>query len=285
MAKVKVAKSAVQAVTAPAPQSTVTVPVDDLAAMMAGTGVVADEKKASKSSTVTVKISDVELAKKVRRFIKESAKKKAADGKMAGLGEDIRPSFEESWTKLCREQQVFHKTICMDDIINFGSPQLKVASPNDKLGTTQNSIKAGLKAHFADEYAKYVEDTITIFVKPEKTNAVTIKMLQDALGAKFSEIFSYETNIGLKKVGSEKDAIVVLKRDAVMLPATEKKVVEAIDKNLLSRTSGALTPLKPALAIAEEEILKENITVADVLKKAGEQFVKGPVSAVMAATK
>ena len=272
-----------KAVKAPAPQSTVIVPSDDLAAMMAGSGVVADEKKASKSGTVTLKISDLELLKKVRRYIKETAKEKAAKGKKEGLGEDIRPSFEDSWTKLCREQQVFHKTVCMDDMMNFGSPQLKVSSANEKLKTTVDSIKAGLKAHFAADYAKYVEDTITIFVKPEKTNGVTIKTLQDKLGMDlFREIFSYETNIDLKKVGSDKDAIVVLKRDAVMYPAVEKQVVEAMAKNLLARNAGALTPLKSALAIAEEELLKEakdqKVSMTDVANAAA----KGAVVAVMA---
>lgn len=271
------AKKAAKAQDAAPAQSSVNVG-GDLAGLMDSAGVSAEPAKQAKSSVAELKLADKhkDISAKIRLYIKYSAKEKAAEARKKGIGDDIRPVVKAEYTIFCREQNIYHKTICINGDMNFGSIQLKVAQPDAKAGTTQGSIKQGLKDHFgADDYAKYVEDTITIFVKPELTNAATIKLLQDKLGMDdFKRVFGYEQNIGLKEIGGDKDKIVVLKRDSILSPTVAAKVEEAIGKNLLAENMGTLNPQKSAISVAEEEHL--------AMEQQFEQFLASQKPAVAA---
>lgn len=246
-----------KAQTATQPQSVVSVPGDDLAAMMMGAGVAAEPVKSSKSSVSELKIDDAGKLAQINRYVEYDAREKAAKAMKENIGEQIRPWMKSAYVAFCRVAKMFHKTISINGDMNFGSVQLKVAKADPDKGKTPALIKQGLKDHFGDKYAEYVEDTITIFVKPEVTNKDTIAMLQKALGAEFGRIFTFEQDIGLREIGGDKDKIVVLKRDAILDPLLDASVKAAVDKGLLTENMGSITSQKSALALAEEKLVKE----------------------------
>jgi hypothetical protein len=242
---------------------------DDLEALLSAGGTQAVETKTASSSVAEVKLAEVlpkdeaeETSKNLLKFIEQSAREKAAKGRKESLGEDIKGIVKKVFSAFCRKQKVYHKTICLNGVINFGSIQLKVAAPDKKKGTTSATIKAGLKALFGAAYENFVEDTYVLQVRPEimenRAEAVAaVKLLQEKLGADFARLLVYSQDIGLKEIGPDKDKIVVLKRDALFDPAVDAKVTLGIEQGFLTDNMGALTPQKSALAVAEEKMLDE----------------------------
>lgn len=266
-AGVAVADAKAKAETPPPESATKSAGMDDLEALLSGS--TKTEPKKASTSVAEVKLSDVlpkdeaeETSKQVLAFIEQSAREKAAKGRKESIGEEIKTVVKKVYAAFCRKQKVYHKTICLNGFMNFGSIQLKVAAPDEKKGTSSSSIKAALKALFGGQYETFIEDTYVLQVRPvimsDRAQAIeAIKLLQAKLGSDFGRLFEHSQDIGLKEIGTEKDKIVILKRDALFDPSVEAKVTLGVEQGLLAENMGALTPQKSALAVAEERMLEE----------------------------
>jgi len=130
-----------------------------------------------------IKIEDPVLLGKINALIEEAAKQRAAEGRKKSLDADIRPSLISRWFDKCRAAKSFIKTIKVNGLLNFGSPQLSIGKPNPKSTPplTQDGIADGLMAFFGEKYSKYIRETFTLRVKAAKTTQADMLFLQQAL--------------------------------------------------------------------------------------------------------
>lgn len=138
---------------------------------------------ATKNGPEEVKLEDKKLLGKVHEFITETAKRNAALGRMGTLDADIRPSFITLWFALCRKSNQFFKTLKIDGLVNFGSPQLKIGTPNEATEPklTAKLILQKLKEFWGTDFAKYIETENVVSLKKEATTKAGITMIQQAL--------------------------------------------------------------------------------------------------------
>lgn len=257
MAK-KVASPAVstpKATVADAPQAQAA-PARGLGALLKKTAV---QDKPKKSGPVEIKIDAPEIKDKITAYVFESAKKKSAENRMKNIGEDLRPVFESEAIAKSRSDKMFHRTVSINGDMNWGFGQLKVASPDEKKGTTAESIDAALLAKLGQEkYDRWIGPTWEIFVKPEQVTEATIVLLKEKLGEEvFDQIFASKQTNALKEVGAGDDAIVLMRKEAALDEKDAVLVGELIEANLIVKWNGPITPQKGALAEQEQLLLKQ----------------------------
>lgn len=170
--------------TAPAPVlPAASAPGSLRAAMKAANVAAAPVAAAAAGGPEDVKIEDPKLLAKINELIEESAKERAAIGRKKSLDADIRPSLVTRWFEKCRAIKSFIKTIKVNGLLNFGSPQLGFGKPNPKANPplTADGIADGLIAFWGKDYAKYIRETFTLKVKAERTTQADMTFLQQAL--------------------------------------------------------------------------------------------------------
>jgi len=185
MTKKKEALATAPAVAAPAAPAvpTINAPGSLRAAMKAANVAAAPVAAPAASGPDEVKIDDPVLLKKINELIEESAKQRAAEGRKASLDADIRPNLVTRWFERCRAVKSFIKTIKVNGLLNFGSPQLSIGKPNAKASPplTADAIADGLIAFWGTDYGKYIKETFTLKVKAARTTQADMTFLQQAL--------------------------------------------------------------------------------------------------------
>ena len=254
-----------------APQATTVVAggFDDALAMVESAKVAATPAKAKKDSVPVVKVNGVD--EKVLRFALAAQEQLAAEGRKDDLGAQLRPSFDEAWLLYCREHKSFVPSVDVNGQVGYVGGQIGVAAANDKKpvspcpagmqaeGWAAKALNAALREHFGASYSEFIEPSLSLFVKSaselEKAGLTltgVLKVLQEKLGPDFGKMFGYSQGIGLKRVKSGSDEVVVLRQRAVLDPAVDALVTAAIGKGLLSKSSGSLKPSNEVKANAEK---------------------------------
>jgi len=233
----------------------------DLDDMMAGTAVKAvAARKPAKKEVEDVTILDPKLKAKLALLLRYSAREKAAKARAEGLKGQLRPVFEQEYFKLAHSLKTFLKTVCINDACNYSAGNVGVAGAMGKDDAELRANFADLKAKLIElfgqeQYVKYIRSTSALRVNatPENVALLRSKLTPD----EFAKVITYVPGLDVVTEEIGKETIVPLKRDMSVDPAVEAVVRKGVAASLLTLSHGAMTPQKSALAIVEEELLKE----------------------------
>jgi len=246
-----------QASAEPAPKTAITGDMDDL---MASTAVRTEApKKAAKKETFDVANNNSTVKAKLHSLLKACARRKAAESREEALKAELRPIFDKMYFAACREQKSFLRTICVNEAVNYGCGNVGIVgisgADDNALKASFAQVKATLTSLFGEKYNEYVKSTSVLQVKmtPENISILKSKLTPE----EFTQIITYIPGLDVQtqKIGS--DTIVPLKRDMSIDPTIDAKVRQGVGLKVLSLSNGAVTPQKSALAVVEEEELKE----------------------------
>ena len=212
------------------------------------------------------------VSEAILRYLVASSEIQSAEHKMKTLGGCLRPICEDASMKKARETKSFAPQIRVNGSIKFTMGQLSIVGATPE--RPQEKVEADLKEHFGKDYDSYVKPSLTIFVLSEDKlkkgldNNKVLDILQAKLGDAFFDMFSYSEGLSLKKDGDT----VVLREAMAKDPVVEAKVIEAIDKGLIAKTNGALTPESKPRTDAKANL--------EALEKAKEKAAASKVPAV-----
>jgi hypothetical protein len=233
----------------------------DLESLLASTGAQASQAKPkAKKETFDVKVADEQITSKITRLLKAAARQKAAAAREKGVKGELRPVFDKLYFDSCHAEAAFLKTIQVNEAVNYSAGHVGMAAI---VGNTTVELTAALVARRAklierlgpEGYAKWVKSTTQVRVAATVAN---IELLKKKLTKEeFAQIISYVPNLDLVTVKEGSDDVVVLKRDMALDPKVEAAVRASVKEGLLTLSDGAITPQKSALAVVEEELLKE----------------------------
>jgi hypothetical protein len=260
MARKSVVKNETKKAERPVEPKTTAV-VGDLDDLMAATAVnTVAAKKPAKKEVEDVHLADPAQKAKLALLLRYSARKAAAEARAEGLKGQLRPIFEELYFNLAHANKAFLKTVCVDDACNYSAGNVGVAGVTGKDETELKAnfakLRTALTELFGPEgYKKYVMSTSIMQVKMTKEN---LAVLQAKLTPEeFAKVITYVPGLAVTEEEIGKEKIIPLKRDMSVDPAVEAVVRKGVALGILTLSNGAVTPQKTALAVVEEELLKE----------------------------
>jgi hypothetical protein len=193
-------------------------------------------------------------------LLRATAREKAAKAKQEGLKKQLRPVFDTEYFKLSHQMQSFLKTVCINDQCNYSAPNVGVAAIQGSTPAELKQALAAMKEKLVkllgqERYAKHIKSTSTLVVNTTPENMALLRTKLTA--EEFVQFFTYIPGLDLTTEKEGSDSIVCLKRDMSIDPAVEALVRQGVKEGLLTLTEGAVAPQKSALAVVEQEILKE----------------------------
>ena len=244
----------------------------DLESLLASTGAQASQAKPkAKKETFDVKIADEAVVARITKLLKAAARKKAAEAREKGAKGELRPTLDKAYFDACHAEAAFLKTIQVNEAVNYSAGHVGMAAIE---GNTTAELTAALQVRRGklierlgqEGYAKWVRSATQVRVAATVAN---IELLKKKLSPEeFAGIISYVPNLELVVVKEGSDDVVVLKRDMALDPKIEAAVRASVKEGLLTLSDGAITPQKPALAVVEEEMLKEEQAKDEAAAKA-----------------
>jgi hypothetical protein len=257
--KVEAVKGQAKAETPVQPKTTVVAgDMDDL--MLATVVNTVATKKPAKKDVEDVHLSDPAQKAKLALLLRYSARKAAAEARAEGLKGELRPIFEKMYFDLAHAQKAFLKTVCVDDACNYSAGNVGVVGVTGKnaaeLKASFTTLRTKLTELFGPEgYKKYIRSTSVMRVAMTKENLDILKAKLTT--EEYEKVITYIPGLDVVEEGIGQEKFVPLKRDMSVDPAIDAVVRKGVAAKLLTLSNGAVMPQKTALAVVEEELLKE----------------------------